>query len=111
MKGNFNTFVKNKNMKKNVDCEMYISQLVTFFEKNPNDLIDMVGDSKKESFFELIREYVYGNLEKGEEIILTNKQLIEIVLKLNETKKESKTYSYDVLVPYIKTKFGEIILN
>ncbi len=98
-------------MKKNVDCEVYISQLVTFFENNPNDLIDLVGDSKKESFFELVREYVYGNLEKGEEIILTNQQLIEIVLKLNNNKKEPKTVSYDVLVPYIKTKFGEIILN
>ena len=71
----------------------------------------MVGDSKKDNFFDLVREYVYLNLEKGEEITLTNQQLIEIVLKLNNSKKEPKTISYDVLVPYIKTKFGEIILN
>ena len=111
MKGNFNTFVKNTSMKKNVDCEIYISQLITFFDNNPNDLIDLVGDSKKENFFDLVREYVYLNLEKGEEITLTNQQLIEIVLKLNNSKKEPKTVSYEVLVPYIKTKFGEIILN
>ena len=99
------------NMEKNVDCEIYISQLVTFFEKNPNDLIDLVGNDKKDSFFQLVREYVYENLNKGEEITLTNQQLIDIVLKINNQKKESKTLSYEVLVPYIKTKFGEIILN
>ena len=98
-------------MEKNVDCEIYISQLVTFFEKNPNDLIDLVGNDKKDSFFQLVREYVYENLNKGEEITLTNQQLIDIVLKINNQKKESKTLSYEVLVPYIKTKFGEIILN
>ena len=52
-------------MEKNVDCEIYISQLVTFFEKNPNDLIDLVGNDKKDSFFQLVREYVYENLNKG----------------------------------------------
>ena len=98
-------------MEKNVDCEIYISQLVTFFEKNPNDLIDLVGDDNKDIFFQLVRQYVYGNLKKGEEITLTNQQLIDIVLEINNKKKESKTISYEVLVPYVKTKYGEIILN
>lgn len=98
-------------MKKNVDCEIYISQLVTFFENNPNDLIDLVGGENKDIFFQLVRKYVYVNFDKGDEVTLTNQQLIDIVLEINNKKKESNTISYEVLVPYIKTKYGEIILN
>ncbi len=31
-------------MKTNVECEIYISNMINFFEKNPNDLIDMIGN-------------------------------------------------------------------
>jgi hypothetical protein len=97
-------------MKTNVECEIYISNMVNFFEKNPNDLIDMIGNEDKQRFYDKIREYVYNNFENGEEVTLTQKQLIEIVLDLNN-KNKKKTVSYEVLVPYIKTKYGEIILN
>ncbi len=97
-------------MKTNVECEIYISNMVNFFEKNPNDLIDMIGNEDKQRFYDKIREYVYKNFENGEEVTLTQKQLIEIVLDLNN-KNKKKTVSYEVLVPYIKTKYGEIILN
>ena len=70
MKGNFNTFVKNKNMKKNVDCEIYISQLVTFFETNPNDLLTLIGDIQKEEFYTKLREKSEDNHKKGLDIIL-----------------------------------------
>jgi hypothetical protein len=97
-------------MKTNVECEIYISNMINFFEKNPNDLIDMIGNEDKQRFYDKIREYTYKNFENGEEVTLTQKQLIEIVLDLNN-KNKKKTISYDVLVPYIKTKYGEIILN
>ena len=97
-------------MKTNVECEIYISNMVNFFEKNPNDLIDMIGNEDKQRFYDKIREYVYKNFENGEEVTLTQKQLIEIVLDLNN-KTKKKTVSYEVLVPYVKTKYGEIILN
>lgn len=97
-------------MKTNVECEIYISNMVNFFEKNPNDLIDMIGNEDKQKFYDKIREYVYKNFENGEEVTLTQKQLIEIVLDLNN-KTKKKTVSYEVLVPYVKTKYGEIILN
>jgi hypothetical protein len=97
-------------MKTNVECEIYISNMVNFFENNPNDLIDMIGDGDKQKFYDKIREYVYKNFENGEDVTLTQKQLIEIVLDLTN-KDKKKTISYEVLVPYIKTKFGEIILN
>jgi hypothetical protein len=97
-------------MKTNVECEIYISNMVNFFEKNPNDLTDMIGNEDKQKFYDKIREYVYKNFENGEEVTLTQKQLIEIVLDLNN-KTKKKTVSYEVLVPYVKTKYGEIILN
>ena len=97
-------------MKKNVDCEIYISNLVSFFETNPNDLIDMIGSGDKEKFYTAIRKYVYLNHENGEEVTLTQKQLIEIVLEISKQSKKNEI-TYEVLVPYIKTKFGEIILN
>ena len=39
--------IKTKEMK-NIDCEVYVSQLINFFEKNPNDLMILIGDLQKE---------------------------------------------------------------
>ena len=36
---------------KNIDCEIYIKQLITFFENNPGDLMELVGDVQKEEFY------------------------------------------------------------
>ena len=36
---------------KNIDVEIYVSQLISFFENNPNDLMNLIGDSVKENFF------------------------------------------------------------
>jgi hypothetical protein len=55
-------------MKTNVECEIYISNMVNFFEKNPNDLIDMIGNEDKQRFYDKIREYVYKNFENGEDV-------------------------------------------
>ena len=96
---------------KNIEVDIYLNQLVSFFDKNPNDLIDLIGQSHKDKFFDKVREVCLQNVENGDDVTLTNQQLIDIVLKINNQKKESKTLSYEVLVPYIKTKFGEIILN
>ena len=35
-------------MKNNVDCEIYISGFITFFEKNPEDLKNLIGEMDKE---------------------------------------------------------------
>ena len=36
----------------NVDIEIYISQLITFFEKNPGDFINLVVEVQKEELFQ-----------------------------------------------------------
>lgn len=94
-------------MKNNVDCEIYISGFINFFEKNPNDLSSLIGENNKEKFFMEVRINVYQNLDKGEEITLTQQQLLNILVKLHG--KNAKVV--EVMAPVQKTKWGEFILN
>ena len=98
------------NTMNNVDVEIYLNNLVGFFEKNPNDLIDLIGEMNKDLFYKKVREKVYQNAEKGEEIQLTQKQLIDIVVGMYDdaTKKGKKI---EVQVPVVKTNYGSIWLN
>ena len=41
---------------KNVDCEIYIKQVISFFENNPNDLMDLIGEVQRDEFYDKIRE-------------------------------------------------------
>jgi hypothetical protein len=72
---------------KNVDVEVYLTNLINFFEKNPNDLIDLIGELKKTTFYDKLREKSYENFEKGEEYIITQKQLDYIVENVKKIKK------------------------
>lgn len=71
-------------MMKNVDVEIYLNQLISFFEKNPNDLLNLIGDSLKNKFFEKVRIQSIRNAETGDEVSLTQKQLIDIVVELKQ---------------------------
>ncbi len=95
---------------KNVDAEIYLNQLIGFFEKNPNDLIDLIGKLKKNTFYERVKEKVYENLDNGLELILTQQQLIDIVVGMyDETNK--KVNPIEIKTPVIKTNYGIIWLN
>jgi len=95
---------------KNVDAEIYLNQLIGFFEKNPNDLIDLIGKLKKNTFYERVKTKVYENLENGLELILTQQQLIDIVVGMyDETNK--KVNPIEIKTPVIKTNYGIIWLN
>jgi len=93
---------------KNIDCEIYISQMITFFENNPGDFMDLVGDVQKEDFYKKIREQSIKNLEEGNDYALTKQQIIDIVveLKVPELNDRLKIEKH-----IFKTKFGDIILN
>jgi hypothetical protein len=96
---------------RNIDCEVYIRQLITFFEKNPNDLIDLIGDLQKDEFYDLLREQCDENSKNGDHII-TRDQMINIVLKLKLPEIVKDEESKEVVASYVmKTKWGEIILN
>lgn len=96
---------------KNIDCEVYISQLITFFEKNPNDLIQLIGDGQKEEFYDLLRNQCEENSKKGDHVI-SKDQMIEIVLKLKMPEIMNIEESKETVVSYVqKTNWGEINLN
>ena len=96
---------------KNIDCEVYISQLITFFEKNPNDLIQLIGDGQKEEFYNLLRNQCEENSKKGDHII-SKDQMIEIVLKLKMPEIMNIAESKETVESYVmRTKWGEINLN
>jgi len=42
----------------NVDAEIYLNNLLGFFEKNPNDLIDLIGEMNKAAFYKKLKETV-----------------------------------------------------
>ena len=93
----------------NVDVEIYMNNFIKFFRDNPNDLLNLVPKIKEQEFYEKIRESAYNNLDKGEEINLTQRQIIDICVELNQPKKETVKESVEHL--FVKTKFGEYCLN
>lgn len=95
---------------KNVDLEIYISQLINFFENNPNDLIDLIGTLQKDEFYKKLRERCEKNIKDGVDLILTREQIVNIVVELKIPDiKQQKHQNLEKIIQ--KTKFGDIILN
>lgn len=97
---------------KNIDCEIYISQVITFFENNPNDLMDLIGELQRNDFYKKLRERCEKNVDEGQDYVLTRQQMINIVLELKAPELIKTLNPESVVEGYIqKTKWGEIILN
>jgi hypothetical protein len=90
----------------NVDVQIYLSNFKSFFNNNPNDLINLIGDGDKDKFFEMVQESVIENNEKGEDLELTKKQLIDIMLILTKDRVEEKVEKF-----ILKGHYCDIILN
>jgi hypothetical protein len=93
----------------NIDVEIYIKNFVNFFESNPNELMDLIGDTLKEVFYQKVKEQCYINLDKGEEITLTQKQLIDIVVDIKKSKPDINILLTNGV--FQQTKYGLISLN
>jgi hypothetical protein len=96
-----------------VDVEIYLSQLFKFFNDNPNDLQTLIPKNQKEEFFKRCREVVMDNLEKGEELSLTRKQLIDICVEINRSleKKPVEEADFKAKGIFQKAPIGLICLN
>ena len=90
----------------NVDVQIYLSNFKSFFNNNPNYLINLIGDGDKDKFFELVEGAVIENYDKGEDLGLTKKQLINIMLILTKDRVEEKVENFILKGPY-----GDIFLN
>jgi hypothetical protein len=93
----------------NVDVEVYLNQFKSFFENNPNSLIELIGDMDKNDFFDKVRVQCRLNFEKGEDVSLTKTQIIDIVSELVKT--EKKKIMVKTKNIFQSTNFGEICLN
>lgn len=93
-----------------VEVDIYMNQLISFFENNPNDLMDLIGNENKSDFYKRVKEQCFVNLNKGDDVSLTKQQLIDIVVDM----KGKTNPKSDILIiqgKVLKTKFGDIFLN
>jgi hypothetical protein len=71
--------------------------------------MDLIGDTLKEVFYDKVKEQCYKNLDNGEEITLTQKQLIDIVVDIKRVKPDINILLTNGV--FQKTKYGLISLN
>jgi hypothetical protein len=94
-----------------VDIDIYINQLIKFFETNPNDLMDLIGESDKDKFYILLKEQSIINYDKGDDVSLTQDQIIDVVLKLKKKDITNKKLVVIINKVFQSTKHGLIGLN
>ena len=93
-----------------VDVQIYLSNLKQFFKNNPNDLMELIGNSNQDMFFELVEKQVLEN-QKGEDgLELTKKQIIDIVVGMKQDEM-SDGKSIIVHEVFVQNKFGIFCLN
>jgi len=88
----------------NVDIQIYISQIKTFFNENPEQLVKLIGNINPDIFFDEVEKVSTINYEKGEDVQLTNKQMVSILFKINKGRTKDITAVEE-------TKFGKLYLN
>lgn len=91
----------------NVDVEIYMSNIIKFFKENPQDLLNLVPESKKNEFFDKVREFAITNADKGDEVSLTRQQLIDICVEINGKQKDIEKKSNVI----VNTIYGDYCLN
>jgi len=92
----------------NLEVELYMSNVIKFFNENPKDLMNFVTQDKKDEFFQKIKEKALENVEKGEEVVLTQQQFIDICVNMNEKQVKEFQYLKKIMVT---TKYGQICWN
>ena len=95
---------------KNVDVEIYINQFKTFFNNNPNDLIQLIGDVLKDDFYDRVKQQSLYNVENGEDVSLTQKQIISIVVSLKQSQNDEVDMDKIKSIIY-NTEFAHFSLN
>lgn len=95
---------------KKVEVEIWVNQFIGFFDKHPEQLIQLIGSTDKDIFFNKVRQRCVKNLEEGDEVSLTQKQLIEIIISLTKGGKINVDFT-NLEKLFQKTSFGTICLN
>jgi hypothetical protein len=78
-----------------------------FFDKNPDQLRQLIGDIDPKKFFNGVKKIVEFNSEDDEKPLEpTRKQLIDLIVKLNGDKK-----GVDKVMPHMQHHMGLICMN
>jgi hypothetical protein len=91
----------------NLEIEIYMTNFKGFFDKNPEQLKQLIGTIEPNKFFDGVRKIVEVN-SKDEESALepTRKQLIGLILDLNGV-----TTNIEKVLPYMEHHMGLICMN
>jgi len=90
-----------------LEIEIYMSNFRTFFEKNPKQLVQLIGDVNPELFYEKIRKVVEENSKsEAKQIEPTRKQMIDLILELNGIPS-----NVEKVIPFMTHHMGLICLN
>ena len=92
---------------KNVDVDIYISQVIKFFETNQDELKLLIGDLNKEKFYSRIKELAHKNHENGDDVNLTRKQMLELIVDMTNEERKTMIRKGE----FIETFYGSICLN
>ena len=92
-----------------VDVEIYMNNILKFFRENPNDLLNLIPKEMEEEFYKKIREEASKNYDNGEDVTLTQQQIIDICVDLNG--KTEKPFKIETMGLFMVTKFGRLSLN
>jgi hypothetical protein len=93
-----------------VDIDIYVNQMIRFFDNNPKDLFTLIGNLSKDIFYERIRKTAINNYDENGDAALTQKQLIDIVVGMfNEDTKKKEPKEIEGI--FVNTKFGKYCLN
>lgn len=93
----------------NVDIDIYFSNFKTFFRENPTELSKLIGGASDEDFYNEVYKKVHENYEGGDELTLTHKQIISIVVKINKISNKPQEEVQNNI--FQETKFGTFCLN
>jgi hypothetical protein len=94
----------------NIDIELYVSQVIKFFDNNPDELIKLIGNLDKIAFYDNIKIIAKSNFNECGDATLTQKQMIDIVVDMfNAAKQKIEESMFDKI--FTDSKYGKICLN
>jgi len=93
----------------NVEIEIYMTNFVGFFKKNPDQLRILIGDFDGDKFYEKVRDLATKNHEEDKEVAPTRQQMIDLLLSMNKERELSDIKK--VVKPFMEHHMGNINLN
>ncbi len=93
----------------NVEIEIYMSNFIGFFKKNPDQLQILIGKLDSEVFYSEIRNLATENLEAEKEVAPTRQQMIDLLVSLNSERKKEEIKK--VVTPFMNHHMGQISMN